>query len=291
MSLLLLAPRISAAVTLTVSAGSVTVGGNVPLIDTESSGILGNDYGDHALSAVLVSSMPSNEGVLTLYSNGAFIFTPAAGFHGTTSFVYRARDTVAVPTLDSTDTTVTIIVQQDFIGVVTAGSLALTSQAPTLVTTKTFAGVVLVGSVTIGAQVPLYSNGVTFGGTALSGTLALTSQAPTLSTGQAFVGTVLVGSLLPGSGSPILFAGSNFVVVVTAGQVAIGSAIPFLQIGGGFEGTALSGSMTIGSGNASMTRGQNMVALAGFLELFGTSGLAMSVFVFTPGVRAVWILE
>ena len=56
-------------------------------------GVLANDFdpdGD-ALTAVLVSG--TSHGTLALHANGSFVYTPAPGFAGTDSFIYRARDT------------------------------------------------------------------------------------------------------------------------------------------------------------------------------------------------------
>ena len=56
-------------------------------------GVLGNDQdpdGGGPLSAVLVSG-PSH-GTLLLDPDGSFVYTPAAGFHGTDAFTYRAVD-------------------------------------------------------------------------------------------------------------------------------------------------------------------------------------------------------
>jgi hypothetical protein len=69
-------------------------------------GVLGNDTDadGNALNAVKVTN-PSN-GVVTLNSNGSFVYTPAAGFAGTDSFTYKANDGTA----DSNITIVSILV-------------------------------------------------------------------------------------------------------------------------------------------------------------------------------------
>jgi len=55
-------------------------------------GVLGNDsdLDKDPLVAVLVST--TNHGALTLNANGSFSYTPAAGFIGSDSFSYKARD-------------------------------------------------------------------------------------------------------------------------------------------------------------------------------------------------------
>jgi hypothetical protein len=58
-------------------------------------GVLANDEDEDGdrLTAVLVN--PPEHGTLQLSANGSFVFTPAAGFIGTTSFTYRANDGMA----------------------------------------------------------------------------------------------------------------------------------------------------------------------------------------------------
>ena len=61
-------------------------------IDVGASGVLGNDTdadGD-TLSAILVT--PPSYGTVDLNSNGAFTYTPNAGFHGADGFAYRVND-------------------------------------------------------------------------------------------------------------------------------------------------------------------------------------------------------
>ena len=69
-------------------------------------GVLGNDSDPDrdSLSAARVSG-PSH-GKLTLNASGSFIYTPAADYHGTDSFTYRAND----GTLDSNEATVMITI-------------------------------------------------------------------------------------------------------------------------------------------------------------------------------------
>ena len=71
-------------------------------------GVLANDFdpdGD-PLTAVLVTG--TSHGTLVLSSHGSFVYTPAPGFTGTDSFVYRARDPGMAMTFP---TIVTIAVQ------------------------------------------------------------------------------------------------------------------------------------------------------------------------------------
>lgn len=55
-------------------------------------GVLGNDTAPNSepLHAVLVDDVPASEGILAFESDGSFVFTPASGFVGTTTFTYRA---------------------------------------------------------------------------------------------------------------------------------------------------------------------------------------------------------
>ncbi|MCC2669019.1 MAG: hypothetical protein K0Q72_1490, partial [Armatimonadetes bacterium] len=65
---------------------------NTPLT-VAAPGVLGNDveYEGEALTAVLASGV--SHGSLTLNPDGSFTYTPTAGYAGTDSFTYRARDT------------------------------------------------------------------------------------------------------------------------------------------------------------------------------------------------------
>ncbi len=86
---------------------SYTTYKNTPL-NVAAPGVLGNDSdpdGD-PLTAVLVS--PPSQGSLTLNANGSFTYTPPAGWSGTTTFTYKARD---VDGAESNVATVTITVQ------------------------------------------------------------------------------------------------------------------------------------------------------------------------------------
>jgi uncharacterized delta-60 repeat protein len=78
-----------------VAAGDgYTTAANTPLT-VPAPGVLGNDTDANGdpLTAVLVA--PPASGTLALQGNGAFTYTPAAGFTGNVSFTYRASDGVA----------------------------------------------------------------------------------------------------------------------------------------------------------------------------------------------------
>jgi hypothetical protein len=80
------------------------------VLNVAAPGVLAGDTDPDAgttLSALLVSSVPSNTGSLTLNSNGSFVYAPALNYSGTTSFTYRARDNGSPP-LESAPATVTI---------------------------------------------------------------------------------------------------------------------------------------------------------------------------------------
>ena len=64
-----------------------------PLLVGGGAGVLGNDAGSASLAAVLVSG-PAHAaaGGFTLQADGSFEYTPAAGFIGADSFVYKAND-------------------------------------------------------------------------------------------------------------------------------------------------------------------------------------------------------
>src|SRR5206468_1299872 len=84
-------------------------------LNVAAAGVLANDTNPYgaALTAVLVSG-PAH-GTLTLATNGAFSYTPAAGYTGTDSFTYQASGggtfsnvatvafTVTAPTLSIND--------------------------------------------------------------------------------------------------------------------------------------------------------------------------------------------
>jgi hypothetical protein len=79
-------------------------------INVAAPGVLGNDveYEGEALTAVLASGV--SHGSLTLNADGSFTYTPTAGYAGTDSFTYRARDTSGS---NSSPATVILTVQND----------------------------------------------------------------------------------------------------------------------------------------------------------------------------------
>lgn len=92
-------PPISAPDAYTVQGGA-TLAVNAP-------GVLANDTDvDSTTRTAAVVSGPS-QGTLTLATNGSFTYTPAAGYSGPDSFIYRASDGTAV----SAPATVSITVQ------------------------------------------------------------------------------------------------------------------------------------------------------------------------------------
>jgi VCBS repeat-containing protein len=113
------APSNVATVTLTVNpvndppvavADTYSTNEQVTLDAKANEGLLVNDTDvDNSpaqLSAVLVTAPLVSQGVLTLQPNGAFLFTPATGFSGVASFVYRTTDGTA----NSADVNVNITV-------------------------------------------------------------------------------------------------------------------------------------------------------------------------------------
>jgi VCBS repeat-containing protein len=103
-----------------VAAGdayTVVAGGT---LNVAAPGVLANDSdpdGD-ALHAVLVAT--TTHGTLALNPDGSFAYTPAAGFHGTDSFMYKANDNVA----DSNVATVSIRVDAPPVAAADAYSVA-----------------------------------------------------------------------------------------------------------------------------------------------------------------------
>ena len=92
----------------TGDAYTVTFGGTLSV--SAADGVLANDTdpeGD-ALTAVLGNAPPASAGTLTLNPDGSFVFTPAAGFSGPTTFTYTATDGIT----PSAPATVTITVGQ-----------------------------------------------------------------------------------------------------------------------------------------------------------------------------------
>jgi hypothetical protein len=69
--------------------------------------VLINDLDPDGESLTAVLSTPPAHGTLVLNADGSFVYTPAPGFVGTDSFIYRAMDEVAALT---PPTIVTIVV-------------------------------------------------------------------------------------------------------------------------------------------------------------------------------------
>lgn len=98
-------------VTLTISPASLsTLPDNYSTdediaLNIAAPGVLGNDSPNSGLSAQLVSG-PANAALFSLNPDGSFIYTPAANFNGSDSFIYKASD----GNTQSNNTTVTITV-------------------------------------------------------------------------------------------------------------------------------------------------------------------------------------
>src|SRR5205823_1785254 len=78
-------------------------------LDVAAAGVLANDSdvdGD-SLSALLVSQ--PTHGTLTLNSDGSFSYTPAANYHGTDSFTYKANDGQADSGIATVNITITAV--------------------------------------------------------------------------------------------------------------------------------------------------------------------------------------
>ena len=72
-------------------------------------GVLGNDTdADGNPLSASVATGPAH-GTLTLNANGAFTYTPDANFNGTDTFIYRASDGTATPSLATVTITVTAV--------------------------------------------------------------------------------------------------------------------------------------------------------------------------------------
>jgi hypothetical protein len=82
---------------------SGTTTANTPLV-VSPSGILGNDIGT---GLTVLSSTSTTNGTVTVNANGSYTYTPNAGFSGTDSFTYVARDS---STLSSNTATVNLTV-------------------------------------------------------------------------------------------------------------------------------------------------------------------------------------
>jgi VCBS repeat-containing protein len=90
------------------------------LPDPQAAGVLGNDTDveDDDLSAELLSA--PQHGVVEFNTDGTFVYTPAAGYHGEDSFTYRTFDGAAY----SAPATVRIVVTRRLVGVDDAYSIA-----------------------------------------------------------------------------------------------------------------------------------------------------------------------
>lgn len=104
----------TATVTITVAGNTAPVAGNDSYSTAQGSalmvaapGVLGNDSDAdvNSLTAMLVAN-PAN-GALSLNPNGAFTYTPTAGFTGSDSFTYQANDGMANSNVATVSLTVT----------------------------------------------------------------------------------------------------------------------------------------------------------------------------------------
>jgi hypothetical protein len=84
---------------------------NQPLTVAVDTGVLANDVAGvgRTLTAQVVTAPTAAQGTLALAADGSFVFTPAANFVGTATFVYRATDGVQT----SVPVTASIIVPAD----------------------------------------------------------------------------------------------------------------------------------------------------------------------------------
>lgn len=115
----------------TVIAGSVTPTSDTPGAEAESYGVLDNDTptNGNSLVAVLVTDVPPEDGTINFFSNGSFVFTPDPAFSGTTSFTYKARDSVTNE--ESSAATVTITITEGFSDTASTGSTTIMGETPT----------------------------------------------------------------------------------------------------------------------------------------------------------------
>jgi large repetitive protein len=90
-----------------VTSGDSFIGPEDQTLTVAAPGVLGNDTDDGgAITAALIDAPAATDGTLVLNANGSFTFTPAANFFGTTTFSYKALDS-----LDESDpATVTITI-------------------------------------------------------------------------------------------------------------------------------------------------------------------------------------
>ncbi len=104
----------------TANPDSYSTGQDTPLT-IPAPGVLGNDSDSDAgntITAVLVSG-PTNAASFALNADGSFNYTPTAGFTGTDTFTYKARDNFNA---DSNTVTVTLSVKFKFSWVSNSGS-------------------------------------------------------------------------------------------------------------------------------------------------------------------------
>ncbi|MHB1033589.1 MAG: Ig-like domain-containing protein [Pirellulales bacterium] len=87
-------------------ADSYSTDEDTPLVTSVATGVLANDTDADSdpLTAIVVAN-PAH-GTLTLNTNGTFSYTPAANYHGSDSFTYKAKDGA----LESATTTVTLTI-------------------------------------------------------------------------------------------------------------------------------------------------------------------------------------
>ena len=79
------------------------------MLNIAAPGVLSNDYDDDGDSLTAVLEDDVNNGTLTLYANGSFIYLPDANYTGTDTFTYRASDGQA----SSNTATVTITIKDN----------------------------------------------------------------------------------------------------------------------------------------------------------------------------------
>ncbi|HEV8345846.1 MAG TPA: Ig-like domain repeat protein, partial [Vicinamibacterales bacterium] len=195
-------------------------------------GLLRNDTdanGD-ALNATLVSNVTAAQGSVALQANGSFTYTPAAQFHGTASFTYKARDVLATGSLESNAATVTISVRPKAI-ITVGGSFVYDGNPHDAITTATgIDGAPVSGSFSVtytpgGANAPV--NAGTYGVVAV-----FTSSDPNYVSSSA-TGTVVIAPALP-------------TVIVTGGSFTFdGTSHPATAVATGIGGMSIIGTFSI----------------------------------------------
>ncbi|RYD19459.1 MAG: DUF642 domain-containing protein [Verrucomicrobiaceae bacterium] len=114
------------------------------VLTVPSPGVLANDTDPQGTALTAAINASPSHGSVTLNTNGSFTYTPVAGYTGTDSFTYHARDAA----LDSNIVTVTLTVnapgsttlanggfESDFSGWTTSGNVAI-GTAPTYIATE-----------------------------------------------------------------------------------------------------------------------------------------------------------